>query len=163
MTFSRFPYSPKPLSNSISKLHQINKKYFFTLQGIFSALRMICIYSSLQLLPLGDAITLFFTIPLFTMIFAFIILRTPIKIWKVTFGVILMTGVILIVRPPFIFPAGSDVNVTSSDTNLTSMTPLWDFSADDTRGQSEVVLFSSEFWVDLMQNGKLNLHCLGKI
>ena len=55
-----------------------------------------------------------------------------------------MIGVILIVRPPFLFP-NKGVNVSD---------PFWDYSADDTRGNSSVVLFSSEFWTNLYQNGK---------
>ena len=110
---------------------------------------MICIYSSLQLLPLGDAITMFFTIPLFTMVFAYIILGTAVKGWKIGFGFLLIVGVVLIVRPPFIFPDNKD-NVT--------LDPFWDYHADDTRGNSSVVLFSGEFWSKLIDNGKFILH-----
>ena len=69
---------------------------------------------------------------------------TNIKLWKISFATILMAGIVLIVRPPFIFPPKDDGNVTSS--------ALWDISADDTRGNGgNMTLFTLDFWTGNFQ------------
>ena len=52
----------------------------------------------------GNAMTIIFTAPIFTMIFSFIFLRLRQGIWKICFAFVLIVGVILVVRSPFIFP-----------------------------------------------------------
>jgi len=61
-------------------------------------------YLGVLYVPIGDAMTIIFTAPIFTMIFSFIFLRLRQGIWKIIFAFILIVGVILVVRPPFIFP-----------------------------------------------------------
>ena len=65
---------------------------------------MACIYSSLMLMPVDDAITIFFTVPMFTMMFSLVFLRTPVKLWKMSAALLLLVGAILVVKPPLFFP-----------------------------------------------------------
>ena len=58
----------------------------------------------LLIIKLGDALTIIYSGPIFTMIFSFLFLRIRQGLWKISFGIILMIGVILVVRPPFLFP-----------------------------------------------------------
>ena len=63
--------------------------------------------------------------------------------WKISFAMILMAGIVLIVRPPFLFPPKDDGNLTSS--------AFWDVSADDTRGERDgnMTLFTLDFWTGI--------------
>ena len=58
----------------------------------------------LKIFILGDAMTIIYTAPIFTMVFSLIFLRIRQGIWKIFFALILMIGVILVIRPPFLFP-----------------------------------------------------------
>lgn len=73
------------------------------LQGIFGGIMVICTYSCVLFLPLGDAMTLVFSAPICTMVMAAIFLGHRLRLFKITFGFLLLTGTILVVRPPFIF------------------------------------------------------------
>jgi hypothetical protein len=63
------------------------------------------------------------------------------------FGLLLMIGIVLIVRPPFLFPVITEVQ----------MDPFWDYTADATRGNSTVVLFDAT-WLLSPTNGKYYKH-----
>ena len=52
----------------------------------------------------GDALTIIYTGPIFTMLFSFLFLRIRQGLWKISCACCLMVGVILVVRPPFLFP-----------------------------------------------------------
>ena len=52
----------------------------------------------------GDALTIIYTSPMFTMLFSFLFLRIQQGLWKISCACCLMVGVILVVRPPFLFP-----------------------------------------------------------
>ena len=70
-------------------------------------------------LPLGDALTIIFTEPLFTVILSLIFLRVRIGVWKAALCLGLAAGMILCVQPPFIFSqrraaADDDANDTAA-------------------------------------------------
>ena len=48
--------------------------------------------------------TIIYTGPIFTMLFSFLFLRIRQGLWKISCACCLMVGVILVVRPPFLFP-----------------------------------------------------------
>ncbi len=50
-----------------------------------------------------------------------------------------MVGVVLIVRPPFLFPPPEVANDIAN--NVTNTSGFWDISADPSRGGSTVTLF----------------------
>ena len=74
-------------------------------------------------MPIGDALTIVFTEPLWTLILSKLILKIRIGLWKVFFGLLLILGMILCIQPPFLFqPIDSNGNKTIPDnTNNTNL------------------------------------------
>jgi len=96
-------------------------------QGLLSGVRVFLQFACLSFMPLGDALTLVFTEPLWTIILSKIVLKIHIGWWKMVFGMFLISGMVLTIQPPFIFPQPSqDVNQvsfnTTTDDPLTSVT-----------------------------------------
>jgi drug/metabolite transporter (DMT)-like permease len=102
------------------------KKYFVLIgQGVLAGLNMMCSYLGVLYIPLGDALTIIYTAPIFTMIFSYIFLRIRQGFWKMSLDIILMIGVILVIRPPFMFPQNTpklQFLQQSKKTNQTLMT-----------------------------------------
>ena len=48
--------------------------------------------------------TIIYSAPIFTMIFSFVFLRIKQGLFKIFFALILIVGVLLVIRPPFLFP-----------------------------------------------------------
>ena len=90
-------------------------KLVILLQGFLGGLMIICSFSCVLFMPLGDALTLIFSNPLTTMILAAIFLGHKLRLFKITFGLLLLIGIVLVVRPPFIF---SENKVSESDSKL---------------------------------------------
>jgi len=72
-------------------------------QSIFSGARVGLTFACLDYLPIGDALTIIFSEPLWTLILSKLFLRTKIGLWKSSFAVILLVGVLLCAQPPFVF------------------------------------------------------------
>ena len=53
---------------------------------------------------LGTAMTIIYSAPIFTMIFSFVFLRIKQGLYKIFFALILIVGVLMVIRPPFLFP-----------------------------------------------------------
>lgn len=68
---------------------------------------MILLYYAFQATSLADATVITFSSPVFTSIFACIFLKEKYSPWDALFTVFTITGVILIVRPPFLFGASA--------------------------------------------------------
>eukprot|EP00094_Tigriopus_californicus_P007511 TCALIF_07231-PA protein Name:"Similar to SLC35G1 Solute carrier family 35 member G1 (Homo sapiens)" AED:0.22 eAED:0.23 QI:0/0/0/0.66/1/1/3/0/777 len=77
---------------------------WLVVQGLLGGIMVMSGFVSLTLIPLGDALTLFFSSPVFTSIFSHIVLGNRLKLWKSFFITLLICGVIFVVRPPMIFP-----------------------------------------------------------
>jgi len=83
-----------------------------------SGLTLLC----LGFLPIGDALTIIFSEPLWTLILAKIFLKTRVGLWKITFACVLIFGVVLCTKPPFIFGSTIDYRyVTSGDVSDASL------------------------------------------
>ena len=65
---------------------------------------MMFSYLAILYCPLGDAMTVIYSGPLFTMLFSYLFQRIPQGLWNIFFALILIVGVILVIRPPFMFP-----------------------------------------------------------
>ncbi|TRY71642.1 hypothetical protein TCAL_03122 [Tigriopus californicus] len=78
--------------------------FFVGLQAIFGAFRLYFNFTCLQYMPLGDALTIIFTEPLFTMVLSLIFLKIAMGPWKILLGIGLTAGMILSIQPPFLFP-----------------------------------------------------------
>jgi drug/metabolite transporter (DMT)-like permease len=78
-------------------------RFLTVLQGFLGGIMVTCGVSSVTLMPLGDAMTLIFTAPFTTMVFAAIFLRHRFRLYRLLNGLILISGAILVIRPSFIF------------------------------------------------------------
>ena len=77
--------------------------FLITAQSITSGARVGLTFACLELLPIGDALTIIFSEPLWTLVLSKIFLRTRVGWWKLMFSVFLITGVVLCTQPPVIF------------------------------------------------------------
>lgn len=65
------------------------------------------LFFTFRRLPLGDATTIIFSSPVFVMVLSLIILREPCGFFRTFIVALLLAGVILIAKPPFIFQVGT--------------------------------------------------------
>jgi drug/metabolite transporter (DMT)-like permease len=65
--------------------------------------RVFLQFACLAFMPLGDALTLVFTEPLWTIILSKLVLRIRIGWWKTLFGIVLISGMVLTIQPDFMF------------------------------------------------------------
>ena len=93
------------------------------IQGLLGGLMIICSFSCVLFMPLGDALTLIFSSPLITMILASVFLGHKLRLFKITLGAVLLSGIILVVRPPFFFNDIDDYGSSSQDSSKASPRP----------------------------------------
>lgn len=74
--------------------------------GVMGALGIFGCFTCVLFMPVGDATTLQFTNPLFTMIIAAVFLRQRLTIIKALSGTVLMAGIVLVTKPPCLFGPG---------------------------------------------------------
>ena len=65
---------------------------------------MVFTFIAVSHIPMGDALTVVYASPLFTMILSFIFLGHRLRLYKFSFALVLIVGIVLVVRPPFLFP-----------------------------------------------------------
>jgi len=85
--------------------------------GILNGLNMMCYFLGVLYIPLGDALTIIYTGPMFTMIFSYIFLGTKQGLWKLSCTLLLLVGVTLAVRPPFIF-SQTDLHIQENNQTI---------------------------------------------
>lgn len=73
------------------------------LQGVVGGLTLVLLFYSFRRLPLGDATTIIFSSPVVVMVLSFIFLKEPCGFFRTLIVCMLVTGVVLIAKPPFIF------------------------------------------------------------
>lgn len=79
------------------------QRIFLFLRGALGSTAMILLYYAVQTTSLADATVISFSCPVFTSIFACIFLKEKYSLWDALFTAFTITGVVLIVRPPFLF------------------------------------------------------------
>ena len=67
-----------------------------------SAIGSICTLAAVTMMPLGDLAVIRFTAPIFSIILARL-LREKTSMFKYLFALLILVGVTLVVRPPFLF------------------------------------------------------------
>ncbi|ODM99921.1 Solute carrier family 35 member G1 [Orchesella cincta] len=72
-------------------------------QGVVGGTTLVMLFYSFRLLPLGDAATIIFSSPVFVMIMSHIWLREPCGFYRTFIVFFLVTGVVFITKPPFLF------------------------------------------------------------
>ncbi|XP_048194627.1 solute carrier family 35 member G1 [Perognathus longimembris pacificus] len=80
-----------------------DQQLFLLLRGVLGSTAMILMYYAFQTTSLADATVIAFSCPVFTSLFACIFLKEKYSLWDAFFTLFAITGVILIVRPPFLF------------------------------------------------------------
>lgn len=88
-------------------------RIFLTLRGLLGSTAMILLYYAFHATSLADATVISFSCPVFTSLFACIFLKEKYSLWDILFTAFAFTGVILIVRPPFLFGSNA-AKVTGS-------------------------------------------------
>ena len=90
--------------------------YLLAFRGIFGSCGFLCIFKALQLLSVGDAITIFYCAPAITMLLSGLVLAEPVTPLDVVAAIISFIGVLLISRPGF-----DVVNISKSDRIIGSL------------------------------------------
>lgn len=83
-------------------------------QGVVGGAFLLCIFESVQRLPIGDCTAIFFSTPAVTLILSALILRDHCGLYRTLIGTCLVAGVVIISRPPALF---SDTAPGSSNTS----------------------------------------------
>ena len=89
-------------------------------QGVLGGLLLLCIFVAVAHLPLGDSTAIFFSSPAWTMLLSCFILRDHCGLFRTLVAVILLTGVVVLTRPPFIFPPTDDPSSCDAGSNSSS-------------------------------------------
>ncbi len=87
-------------------------------QGLLGGVLLLCIFVSISLVPLGNASAIFFCTPVFTFAFAVCMLRERLGVYRATISVLMLAGVLLITRPPFVFGADPSPDPTGKQNNF---------------------------------------------
>ncbi|ELK00898.1 solute carrier family 35 member G1 isoform X1 [Pteropus alecto] len=89
------------------------QRIFLFLRGLLGSTAMILLYYAFQTTSLADATVISFSCPVFTAILAWIFLKEKYSLWDALFTSFAIIGVILIVRPPFLFGSNTAEMVES--------------------------------------------------
>jgi len=84
-------------------------------QGVLGGFLLLGIFVAVARMPLGDCTAIFFSSPAFTMVLSCIILKDHCGVWRCLVAITLLTGVMILSRPPALFPpTPATANDTSS-------------------------------------------------
>jgi len=79
------------------------QKVFILLQGLMSALTLVTALAAVSYMPVPDALSIVFSCPLVTILLSALVLRDRLGLTKISAGLLLLLGVILVCKPPFLF------------------------------------------------------------
>jgi len=82
---------------------EIQVPWLLLLIALSGGLRLLFIFTSFSRLPLGDSTTILFSSPVFVMILSICLLKEACGFFRLMAGSSLLTGVILIAKPPILF------------------------------------------------------------
>jgi len=88
-------------------------------QGVLGGFLLLGIFVAVARMPLGDCTAIFFSSPAFTMVLSCIILKDHCGVWRCLVALTLLTGVMILSRPPALFPPtpATANHTTSAHTN----------------------------------------------
>ena len=72
-------------------------------QGIFAGSCILSDFHCVSNMPLGDASAIILSAPLPSMVLSSVFLGTRLRLFKIICGALLYCGVVLVIRPPFLF------------------------------------------------------------
>ena len=76
---------------------------YLVLLAITGGLRILFIFTSFARLPLGDSTTILFSSPVLVMALSVFFLKEKCGVFRLVAALVLVSGVSLIAKPPFIF------------------------------------------------------------
>ncbi|KAG2494367.1 hypothetical protein HYH03_007424 [Edaphochlamys debaryana] len=103
--------------------HRRNLKFLLS-RGLFGAAAMTTYYFSIKLLPLADAVTLFFLNPAVTAVAAWLIMKEPLGVRGAIGVVTSIAGLLLLTHPPALFGDSSPSPSSSSSAPASSSATL---------------------------------------
>jgi len=83
------------------------QKMLILLQGAMSSLMVVTAVASVSYMPVPDALCIMFSCPVVTIILSAIVLKDRLSTGKVLAGLLLLCGVVLVCKPPFLFNSNS--------------------------------------------------------
>ena len=75
-------------------------------------------FACVRYMPIGDALTIVFTEPLWTLVLSKFILKIRIGLWKIGWGIALLLGMVLCIQPPFLFPSNISTEDDADDKSM---------------------------------------------
>jgi len=75
--------------------------WILILRGFFGTFSFFCLLKSIALIPLANAIVLFYTFPLFVVLFSFLLFKTPIKKEELFLIGVGLVGIYILINPDF--------------------------------------------------------------
>ena len=76
------------------------------LQAVLANLMVVCVYTAMIRLPIGDFGAIVFSSPVFTMLLSVPVLKERCGVYRAAVALLLLAGVVTISRPPALFPPG---------------------------------------------------------
>ncbi|XP_002733472.1 solute carrier family 35 member G1-like [Saccoglossus kowalevskii] len=83
-------------------------------RGVTGCLSVTCVFIAVHLMPVGDAVVIFFTNPIYTAFLSCMCLKESIKVIDFLLALISVIGVMVILKPQFLF-SGSSQNTTLTE------------------------------------------------
>jgi len=80
-----------------------SQKLLILLQGVMSSLTFITALSAVSYMPVPDALCIVFSCPVVTIILSAIVLKDRLGTGKIVASLLLLSGVVLVCKPPFLF------------------------------------------------------------
>ena len=86
--------------------------------GFFGALFISSNYIAIYFMPLGDAMTIILSSVLPTMILSAIFLKERLRLYKSSCAILVVAGIVLVIRPPFIFENSTKLVMDQTSHNM---------------------------------------------
>jgi len=84
-------------------------------QGAMGGFLLLSVMQAVSRLPLGDSTAIFFSSPAITMILSFFLLKDHCGVWRIAVAALGITGVVVVARPPGLFPPEVPINALIAD------------------------------------------------
>ena len=86
-----------------------------SLSGLTGAAAFICSLASVSFMPVPDALSIIFACPVVTILLSAVMLRDRLNLVKVVAASLLLGGVVMVCKPPFIFDSSVSTSLEARD------------------------------------------------
>jgi len=105
--------------SSILASPDFSTRWRITAQAVVGGLMLLSIFEAVKRLPIGDCTAIFFSTPAVTLLLSTVLLKEHYGVYRLLIGTCLVIGVVIISRPPALFPAPISAPDNSTATNAT--------------------------------------------